>query len=381
MGYAADLARSVVRYDPGQRDELREFQRAHFGPASRQTDHRLFEWLYERNPHRDEAGPALWLCRRDGAIVGQQGAIPVRLKLGDSECVAAWGIDLMVHPQWRLKGVGPALLSAYQESSELCLGMGLSGASHSAFKRQGWHDMGKLTVFVRPLDPRACSQASQAPRLIKVTPKLMLAGSARLAGALAGVIHNTSLEPIAAFDERADGIWRTASPDYPVLVKRDFNTLHWRFDVSPNAACYERYYLMHRRTPVGYVVVRFDEFHGARVARIIDCLAPRRWLPSLFALTLAELCARGAAAVFIEQLHTRAAPTLKVMGCWPVTQSTHFILRAAGKLEAALPLIAHAGSWFTTLADSDCDHQPREAPSDASAGFTSKPQMVAPPAN
>lgn len=381
MGYAADLARSVVRYDPGQRDELREFQSAHFGSGSRQTDHRLFDWLYERNPHRDRTGPALWLCRRDGAIVGQQGAIPVALKIGDRDHIGAWGIDLMVHPQWRLKGVGPALLAAYQESSKLCLGLGLSAASHSAFRRQGWFDMGKLAVFVRPLDPHACSQASQAPRLIKMTPRFALAGSARLAGAIAGVVNATSLEPVAAFDERASAIWKAASPDYPVLVKRDFTALQWRFDASPNAGLYERYYLMHRKTPVGYAVVRFDEFRGARVARVIDYLAGRRWLPSLFALTFAELGARGAAAVFMEQLHRRAASTSKLLGCWPVTQSTHFILRPAGELEAALPLLADAGAWFTTLADSDCDHQPREEIAPSSMDDRSKPQVVAPSAD
>jgi GNAT superfamily N-acetyltransferase len=383
MSYAADLARSVVRYDSGQREQLRIFQRTHFGSMSRQADDRFFDWLYEQNPHRDGTGPALWLCMRDGIIVGQQGAIPVRVKVGDAECCALWGIDLMVHPRWRLKGVGPALLFAYQQSADLCLGMGLSDASYNAFRRQGWRDMGKLTVFVRPLDPHACSQASQAPRLLKVTPKFLLSGSARLIGSVTRGINGASLEPIPTFDERAEGIWRTASPDYPVLVKRDFTALRWRFDASPNRGCYERYYLMQKRTAVGYVVVRFDEFRGHKVAHVIDCLAGARWLPSLLALTLAELSAKRAAAVFIEQLNERAAPVLKLMGCWPVTRSTHFILRASAGLEPAPPALCDAGSWFTTLADSDCDHQPREPQIEAipAAGFFSKPEMVTPPPN
>ena len=122
MSYFAEIARSVTRYEPGDKPALRAFQRAYFG-ATRQTDERFFEWLFERNPHQESDRPPVWLCKRDGTVVGQQASIPVVLKIDDIEQRAAWLIDWMVHPDWRLKGVAPALLTANTSEYELMLGL------------------------------------------------------------------------------------------------------------------------------------------------------------------------------------------------------------------------------------------------------------------
>ncbi len=131
-----------MRYDPSEKKALREFQRVNFGPASRQADDAYFEWLFERNPNREPAGPSLWLCKRDGLIVGQQASLPVLLNVDDRQYRAAWLIDLMVHPQWRLKGVAPALFSAYAKTHEVMLGLGLETPVYRAFRRAGWNDVG-----------------------------------------------------------------------------------------------------------------------------------------------------------------------------------------------------------------------------------------------
>src|SRR5688572_10255830 len=109
MSYFADIARSVVRYGPAHKASLRAFQRAHFGAAARHADDACAEWLFERNPHKDPGGPSLWVCVRDGVVVGQQASIPVVLKVGSSEQRAAWLVDWMIHPDWRLRGVSLAL--------------------------------------------------------------------------------------------------------------------------------------------------------------------------------------------------------------------------------------------------------------------------------
>lgn len=40
--------------------------------------------------------------------------------------------------------------------------------------------------------------------------------------------------------------WSRSSCDYPILVKRDFKSVRWRFDEVPDATRYERYYLTHK---------------------------------------------------------------------------------------------------------------------------------------
>lgn len=376
MSYLGDVERSVRRYDPGDRELLREFQKVHFGELSRQRDDAFFHWLFERNPHRDPEGSALWLCKRDGRIVGQQGAIPTVLKVGEREYRASWGIDLMVDPEWRLKGVAPALSTAYQHSTDIALGMGLSEAAHRTFLRRGWIDMGKLPFFVRALDPQACARATRLSNgLAKRLPGFLVSGSARVAGGVAGALTGLSLQSTPAFDDRIDHVWRTSSRDYAVLAKRDWATLRWRFDEIPCSATYERYFLMRRSEVVGYAVLRMDELRGERIVRLIDYLSPRRWLMPLLALVFAESNKRGAAAVFIEQLHSRSEPFLRALGCLRLAESAQFMLQAAPSANGASDVLREGSVWFVSPADSDFDHS-AWTPSAPVTAPASHPEMV-----
>ena len=357
MSYMADIARSVVRYDPGEKTALRAFQREQFGPQARQCDDAFFEWLFERNPHRDAAGPSLWLCKRDGIVVGQQASIPVALKVGDRECRAAWNVDWMVHPAWRLKGVAPALFAAYAQNTEIMLGLGVEEVPYRAFVRSGWTDMGSLSLFVRPLDPQACAKGLNAPRLLtRLAPRRVVRGSAIVIGRMAGVMARVSLEPIPAFDERVNAVWETASKQHPVIVKRDFETLSWRFDDGPHRTHYERYYLTRRGQVVGYIVVRLESWHGHVVGRVIDYLAERRWVRPLLALAFEALNAKGVVAVFVDQRDAGCEKVLRSVGCLRVRPSHKFMLNVRDRSSPLLSKLAHASSWFVMPSDGDYDH-------------------------
>lgn len=357
MSYAADIARSVVRYDAGHKEALRAFQREQFGEHARQGDDEFFEWLFERNPHRDAAGPSLWLCKRDGIVVGQQASIPVVLKVGDVECRAAWNIDWMVHPAWRLKGVAPALFAAYAQNTEIMLGLGVEEVPYRSFVRSGWTDMGPLSLFVRPLDPQACAKGLNAPRLLaRLAPRSVLRGSATVLGRMAGLMAGVSLEPIPAFDARVNAVWEAAGREHVIMVKRDFETLSWRFDDGPHRTHYQRYYLMRRGQVVGYIVVRLESWHGHVVGRVIDYLAPMRWLRPLLALTFEALNAKGAAAVFVEQRDAHCEKILRSVGCLRVRASHKFMLNLRDRSSPLLGMLAHPGNWFLMPGDGDYDH-------------------------
>jgi hypothetical protein len=358
MSYAADIARSVVRYEPGDREALCAFQREYFGADSRHCDDRFFEWLFERNPHRDPEGTSLWLCKRDGVVVAQQASIPTRLKIGDSEERAAWLIDWMVHPQWRLKGVSPALFAANAGSTDIMLGLGLEDMAYRSVRRAGWHDAGRISLFVRPLDAGASAKILNLPPLLgRLAPRFVIGGSARFVAGLRGVIAGVSLEPVEAFDERADALWHDASREHPVVAKRDFETLRWRFDEGPHRVFYERYYLTRQGAVVGYAVVRVTDWKGHRIGRVVDYFTRRRWVAPLLALVMGELDRKGVAAVFLEQWDPRAEYVLRTLGCVRARPSHRFMFKAREPALAGLaPMLMQAGNWFVTPADSDFDH-------------------------
>jgi hypothetical protein len=288
--------------------------------------------------------------------VGQQASIPVLLKVGETECRAAWNIDWMVHPAWRLKGVAPALFAAFAENTEIMLGLGVEEVPYRSFVRSGWTDMGSISLFVRPLDPRACAKGLNAPQLLtRLAPRAMVRGSARFIGGAAGILARVSLEPVSAFDERVDGVWQRASKERPVLVKRDFAWLSWRFDDGPHRSHYDRYYLLRRGEVMGYVVVRLEAWHGHVIGRVVDYLAERRWLRPLLALVFAELNAKRAVAVFLEQRDAAADKVLRTMGCLHVRPSHKFMLNVRNRTSPVLAALSQAADWFIMPSDGDYD--------------------------
>jgi GNAT superfamily N-acetyltransferase len=107
-------------------------------------------WLYDDNPFIGDEGRGPWLCRRDGKIVGQQGEMPFDLQIGDEVRRTLWAVDLEVAPEWRLKGVGPALMSTMLERHTVACMLDLTDDGFAAFTRAGCTNLGKVDAYRRP---------------------------------------------------------------------------------------------------------------------------------------------------------------------------------------------------------------------------------------
>ena len=297
------------------------------------------------------------MCKRDGVVVGQQGVIPVELKVDDAEHRAAWLIDLMVRSDWRLKGVAPALFASSTAAVEILLGLGVEDEAYRTIRRGGWKDIGRMTYFARPVDPQACGAGLNAPKLVtRLAPKAMFSGTARAAGSLAGGLTRTALDRVDAFDERIDAIWSDSKSDYPVVVKRDHAYVRWRFDECPQRERYQRYYLVRQGKAVGYAVARLTRWHGHVAASVVDYFAPRKLVAAMLALTFAELARQSAVAVFVDVVHSGVETALKALGCLRVRESKRFAYKLP---DPESPLAARLGDrsgWLVTAADADYEH-------------------------
>ena len=355
MSYFEKMLRSVAPYEPHDTTALREFQREYFGEHSRQVDDAFEDWLFARNPHA--RGPTLWVCKRDGVVVGQQGVIPVRLKVDDAEHPAAWLVDLMVRTEWRLKGVAPALFASSTEALDVLLGLGVDDDAYRAVRRAGWQDIGRTTYFARPIDPQACGEGLNAPKLVtRLAPRALFSGSARLLGSLAGGVSRTALERVDAFDERIDAIWAAAKNDYPVVVKRDGVHVRWRFDETPQRGLYQRYYLVRRGVAVGYAVARLTRWRGHTAGTLVDYFAPRKLVTPLLAQLFAELSRQNAVAVFLDLIDAGTESALKTLGCLRVRQSKRFVYKLPDPQSPLAARLGDRSNWLVTPADADDDH-------------------------
>ncbi len=302
----ADRTRaSARRLSLEDRDDWVAFQARAHGRDARQASPDWLRWLAD-NPEHNEDELQAWICRRDGAIVGSQGGVPFRLKEGQRVLSASWAVDLMVEPEWRLRGVGPVLSEALTGANELVAALSISTAAYRAFLRSGWRDLGDVPNYIRPRDVewsvrKAGLQGGRAVAARALArPALALT---RLGSGLVARVMGTELRLVRRFDQRVDQVWAAAAARYAVMAVRNYRTLAWRFDAIPEADRSARYYLIQRGRVRGYVVTRLERVRDDRqILTILDYLASPRWVLPLLAHVSALPEARSAAAIVCRTL-------------------------------------------------------------------------------
>lgn len=360
MSVMAWTQRGVARYEPDDRAALELFQREHFGPDSLQLDEDHFRWLFEEPPELDPEGRQLWVCKRNNGIVGQQAGIPFALKAGDAVRRASWAIDLMVAPEWRLRGVGPGLSEAHAAASDVTVSLSMTDAAYKSYRRAGWLDLGNIPTYLRVLDPARCLRVSPYDGgLARIAAAL---GRPTLAGASLGYYalsraFGARLTEVDSFDHRTDGLWEAASSQHACIARRDWAFLNWRFDSIPTAQRYRRFVLTKRDTLLAYVVMRVDRWRGEEVGVVCDYLARPGWLMPAFALVVEQARRERMAALLCRTLNQQAARPLSMMGflCLKngLRQPTRMMARVAPDRPELAGLLGDPRNWFVTTADSD----------------------------
>jgi GNAT superfamily N-acetyltransferase len=359
VSIAARFKRGIARYDPGDATALAEFQRRAFGPGSRQLDGARFDWLFEHNPCATD-GPGLWICRRDGAVVGQQGEIPFDLLVDGAAHRATWAIDLMVDEAWRLRGVGPALVDTLLGSRRIVAAVCINTAAQTMYRRTGWTDLGVVPVYLRPLRARGILRlAPDAARPLRVLGAVATPALHGLDTALGAALRlrGVRLVPVERFDGRVDEIWSACAHEYPVLAARDAATTRWRLDERPDAERLRRYYLRRRNRALGYIALRAERRRGEPVVAVVDYLAPRRWVAPLIAAAAAQARADGAVAMKCKTLNPAADRELRAAGFVkrdraPGNTPIRFMVRCRAE-EPVCARLTDRRAWLVTAADSD----------------------------
>jgi hypothetical protein len=354
----------ITRYQDSDAADLREFQLRTFGEGTRQLDRQRFAWLFERNPCRSPEGPGLWVCRRDGKIVGQQAEIAFELSVGGRVRPAAWTVDLMVDEAWRIRGVGPGLVATQLAQRGLAGGLNLSEHGKRTYERGGWSDLGLVGVYVRPLDVNRAMRLADVPdrirRLAPVADVGLRAADLALTGAARAA--NLRLEPVDHFDDdRLDEVWALASRDYRVLAVRDAATNRWRLDDRPDRDRMQRFLLRQGDRVLGYVVLRSNAGDGERAAVVVDYLAPVRWVAPLLTLAAFEARRDGAVALLCKTRNVPADRRLRAAGfLWRQAvgdDPIRFMFRCDEEAEGGevARLVTDPDAWFITSADSDLE--------------------------
>jgi GNAT superfamily N-acetyltransferase len=355
------LIREARPYGPGDREGLRRFHEEMFGPECPQLDDARFRWLYEDSPSASPDAPPVWLLLKNDRIAGEQAGIPHRLKVGREEYRASWAIDLMVREEWRMRGIGPALSEAHTLAFDVVVAAGATDLVYPAYLRLGWHDLGGIPFFLKPIDlGRLLSMRLVLSRPLLLGTRLVSWGIRALdtVSALGSRSTAPTLEVVPNFDERVDDIWEACSPYYPVIAKRDLAGLRWRFDHPVPAGRYERGYLLCDGSVRGYAVLRVGSLLGAPMGFIVDYLCAPRDTAKLLLACVERFRRQSVAGVVCEILNDHAREPLRRAGFLRVKRRVdRRLLWKAGRgrpPEAAL--LDDPRNWFLTRADGDVEH-------------------------
>jgi GNAT superfamily N-acetyltransferase len=373
MSSFADRARAgIARLAPGDHDDWIRFQARSHGHLARQANAEWLAWQ-TTNPELEGTEPQAWICRRDGKIVGSQGGIRFRLKEGDQTVPAAWAVDLMVDPEWRMRGVGPALVDAQIREGGLVAAIGVSDAAYRAYLRGGWRDMGGIPRYIRPRDVawnvREAGLRGWRLAAARVGLHIALAATRAFSGTVTRVM-GAQLRPVPRFDARVNEVWAQAARSYDVIAVRDGRSLAWRFDAVPGAGRISRHYVVHRGRVRGYVVTRIDGWRGGRVLEILDYLAAPRWVLPMLAHVTRLADSADVVAITCRTLSPPCDRAFRVAGYIQVSASDTagpLSYRSAGQTRFMVHrpdqsdrLAYHADRWFVTAADSDGAFEPSQ---------------------
>jgi len=348
----------VSRCTDAELDELQVFQRRVYGDASPVLDPERARWLFGRNPAVSPGELAIWIARHNGAIVGTHASIPVRLELGDQECQAQSGVDVLADPAWRGKGVMDPLVAAVVAGYRVWCLLGMTEEGYRFALRLGSVPLGTVPVYAHLIEPQAVlsEAALSRPWLRAAIPFTWVAGAL---GGLASQLRGIGADPVAidAFDERADAIWRDASPSYRLITRRDATWLRWRFDDGPYRDRFRRWYVVRGKRTVGYFVLRLRRWHGEAAYTVVDYLCAPRDLGALFACAVRVAQRDDVAALLCPTLNPFAGARLRSVGFLRLRQASR-VIRFAAWCEADDParyLVVDRESWFITAANSDVD--------------------------
>ncbi len=157
----ADLRIRAAR--PDDVDAIVELQRVGLGEGTLPRSVEAWRWKHVDNPF---GSSFVLVAESAGRLVGLRAFMAWRFIDGARVVRAVRAVDTVTHPDWQGRGVFTRLTRALLDEVATA-GVELvfntpNDKSRPGYLKLGWHDLGRLTVWGRPLRPRVISRAHDA---------------------------------------------------------------------------------------------------------------------------------------------------------------------------------------------------------------------------
>ncbi|MBA3886447.1 MAG: SDR family NAD(P)-dependent oxidoreductase, partial [Acidobacteria bacterium] len=317
-----------------------------------------YRWMFLDSARRLDLEPRIWLHRQAGAIVGHNGAIPVRLKVGGEERTTAWLVDTMVLEEFRSQAIGARLMVEAHEDLPFALSLGQTEQMRAIQLRLGWHQVAPLETAMLMLRPERVLRGKLSG------PAALAAGLAlRASDAVRGAFTQrpkAQVRAINGFEASHDRIWAAMEADVTCAVRRDASYLNWKYVDQPGQD-FLRLEVTRPDGARGLIVLMFreqDKAYAYRRAFIVDVVAPlsdAALLRDLLQAAADGSLERGADAVLCLHAAPALSTALQSAG-YRLRQPSRYLLVRPGPIEGLTrERLLSPDGWFVTQGDSDID--------------------------
>lgn len=348
------------------RDALIELTRVVFAETGAEKGAELgpafWDWQFARQPAKRMD---IWIGEANGKIVAQVPSNVVRMKWNQRELLAAWVIDLLVHPAHRDKSmflrVGRAFNHDMAEAGiSISLGLPNKRSMAASIRFLKYRLVNQVPVLVLPLRWQRLLGRTGIPDW--ATPAIAAGAAAahRLARLPVPRPKGIVVQEVSRFSEGFDDLWRRASAPHRIISVRDQQYLNWRY-----CDCPTRKYRIHQAGSngqlAGYLVHRIFEKDGLRIGAVMDVLVDPGRPDALHALLASGISAlreeKVDAVMSLMQPDDSYYPALHRWGFLRVPErfnprTFNLVCRI---LEPGMPQsdLSPGENWFITLGDFD----------------------------
>ena len=314
--------------------------------------------MFLKSAARIGAPAGIWFVKDGDRIVGQSGAIPVMLKVGDGQRPTAWFVDTMIRDGYRQAGFGARLLLESQQHEPFALSLGQTPEMRQIQFRLGWHQVMPLQTAQLLVRPERVLQG-KLPSSVAWAAGLGLRASSAMRQMVTGR-KQVEVHEADRFGLEHDRLWQRMSASIRCGVVRDASYLNWKYVDQPRQ-CFRRLEVRLEgevRAVVIWMLREPDQDYSYRRGFIVDVVVPPAdEMIGVAALLAAVDAAADAGADSVSCLHAGAWLTelLKKAGFY-LRAPERFLLVQPGDLSEDERLrVLGADNWFLTQGDSDLD--------------------------
>lgn len=228
------------------------------------ADPSYYDWIYRKN---SQGKPLIILANdeeNDDAIIGMEPIIPMKLIIEGNTVLSSLSCNSAVNPNYRGRGIFSNLISSISKESAKKGFVGIYGVpnknSYGIFMREGFEDVTRLPLLVRPL------------KLSNYFNSLLRSLLRPFDSVWKVKKTNVTIKLLEdRFSEDFETLIDKASKRIAIMQKRDKEFLNWRYKDHPTRD-YKTFILKEGSTLGGYIITRKVSIKGKNIGVITDFL-------------------------------------------------------------------------------------------------------------